>query len=155
MYAITMHLSGAAVGPIFGSLAETHHLPPIPLLIAATNEEAMLSRYSDVQVYVLDNLREPIRRFVYEVRFKTHRGGSALTTLYLSVEFDGNPHQLSLQFSAKGDRGCSSRVIGWLKEGEKRGEFEPEFEIAGYSEDRQFRYVCEHSLSVFDNVKPY
>lgn len=101
------------------------------------------------QVYYLENLREANRRYLFQVRFPTHAGARELSSCFLSLEDASHVHQLSLQFPARGDRGVSSRILGWLKEAWHRERTDIEFEIAGFGERSHYRYICEHSLSSF------
>src|SRR6266567_8376442 len=111
----------------------------------------------ETQVYYIDNLRETNRRHLFQVRFRTSPDARELSSIFISVEKDYQVHTLSLQFPPKGDRGCSSRIIAFLKRWPGTEE-RPEFEVCGFGEREGYRFIREHSLSAFvwdDSLQRY
>ena len=151
MYAIdfTLYRSSAAwlLDDIYDGLAQTYALPQRSVLLAAL--EASF-HWEGIQAYYLDSLIEENRRHVYELRFKTREGAHDFTTLFVSLEDAGQVHGLSIRFPARGDRHCSSKMLGWIKEWKiKFPALEVEFELQGYGEREGLRFIREHSLSAF------
>lgn len=153
MYAIAMQLyaaSGSQINTdIYEKLAQTYHLPSIESLLMSMEQDIEWGNVDKaVQVYFIDNLREPNRRHVFQIRFKTNPDAHEHTAIFVSIE-SKQVHNLSLQFPSRGDRHCSAKIIEWLKEITKSSGTDVEFELAGYGERDTLRYIREHSLSAF------
>lgn len=133
---------------IYLQLAETYRLPSIDTLLVSMEKDVAWACDPSTQVYYLDNLREAVKRDIFEVRFKTSERAREYTDLFLSVK-DYEVHLLTFSFGGRGDRRCSSRVIGWLKEIAKKQAVELEFEVEGVAEKELVRFIREHSLSAF------
>ncbi len=139
-----------APGEIYARISEIYRLPaPAALRLGLlAGIEGSLLCDPDTQVYWLDNLREANRRDLFEIRFKASPKAREFCDLHLSIEGQDivHVHQVSLRFPAKGDRLLSSRIIGWLKLERLAG---VQFEIEGYAERRDLRFIREHNLSHF------
>jgi len=150
MLALTFEVHQGPATHIYQELADFYHLPGISMLVRSIDEEIDWSPCeAQTQVYFVDNLRGPNRRHVFEIRFRTSLDAHDLAACYLSVDQDRSVHGLFLQFPPRGNRGCSSRMIGWLKELTKRVRIDPDFEICGIGERESYRFIREHSLSAF------
>lgn len=135
---------------IYNQLAEVYKLPTVVQLITSLDESIPWQGVDpETQIYYLDNLKEANKRHLFQVRFKTRKEARAFTSLFLSVNEDNTIHTLSLAFPTPGDRGCSSRLIGWLKEFQKNNNSQVEFEISGYAERNTLRDINEQVLSAF------
>lgn len=153
MYAIDLTLWPASspwfLGNIYGNLVQAYGLPPSPVLMASL--EATID-WPGIQAYYLDSLTEQNRRHLFQIRFKASEKARDLTSVFISLDEDeeNTPHQIALRFPARGDRHIHSRILSWMKEIKlKHPALECEFELAGFAERSELRFIRERYLSAF------
>lgn len=149
MYAITLQVYGSSATEVYQELVNIYKLPTLAMLVTSLDRDISWQACTpETQVYFLDGLKEPNRRNVFQIRFKTNNKESKnFTSVFVSLD-TGNEtvHILTLQFPTRGHRACSSNVIACLKRSREK---EIEFEIEGYGERETLRFIREHSLSAF------
>jgi hypothetical protein len=152
MYALTLTLfrPTTALSAVYNELATTYKLPPSSQLLESLDHTVVWTCDPAVQVYYLENMREDPRRYLFQVRFKTQPKARGFVSLFLSIEEDKRTlHMLSLHFPAKGDRGCSAKILSWLKDMQQHEGIATGFEIEGWSEREGLRFIRERSLKAF------
>lgn len=163
MYAIDFTIYRAESAPhlldsIYDHLISTYTLPPRPVLMASL--EATIE-WPGIQGYYLDNLMEQNHRHIFQIRFKTTVKSREFTSLFISLEEDEGAtcHQVTLRFPARGDRQCHSQVLSRLKEEKiKHPALEIEFQMEGFAEREEHRFIRERLLSAFqweDKLRRY
>ncbi len=158
MYASSLTIYGSAATPVYARLADQFQLPCAAMLLAATRDNVDFGLMSNTtQVYWLNNLREVSAHTVFQLRFIGAVGSTNLITLFLSVESDGDIHQLHLAFPDKGDRHCTKWVLAWLKALAQQS-YEVEFQIKGWAERDDLCFLSERRLAAFrynENLERY
>jgi hypothetical protein len=149
MLAISMSIYGPPSTEIYQQLAETYNLPTIGMLVASIDHDISWQCDPSTQVYYVDNLREQNRRNTFQIRFEVRPGMHDMIDVFVSLNEDNQTvHSLSIRFQPRGNRGCASKVLAWLKSAAHDGK-EAEFEIQGFGERDGLRFIREHSLSAF------
>jgi len=155
MHAISLQIFGSPSTEIYQQLVDTYNLPTIAMLIASIQHDISWQCDEATQVYFVDNLREQNRRNTFQIRFESRPGAHELIDIFVSMESinEEEIHTLSLRFPARGNLGCASKVLGWLKS-ERHHKQEISFEIQGFGERESLRFIREHSLSSFQWYEP-
>jgi hypothetical protein len=130
---------------IYEHLAQTYKLPTVAGIV---NEQGYLLCEQDVQVYYLENMREASKSNVFQVRFKTSKEAHDFTDIFLSVRNEAIQN-MTLSFPSRGDRYCHAKVLGWLKEIANNQQTALQFEVEGFAESYNLKFIRETHLSAF------
>ncbi len=152
---LTIFASSTIAGKhfVWENLREMYRLPSIYMLWEATNKRIAWEGVSpEIRIDYLEPLRdEAPQQTVFQIRFKSALLCRYLISMHISIEPDSKIHSMAWTFPKYGDRGCSSKIIAWMKEHSKIEGAKDlyQFEICGASERGGLRHVSEHSLSAF------
>lgn len=138
---------------LYAGIAETYSLPPVAMLRASVVNNVKWPDTSThaLQVFYLENMIEEQRPLIFEIRFKGNAEAREHVAVFLSL-YEGTIGNLSIQFPGRNGRGCFSRCMATLKSLAHTQELGPrdiKFEIQGFPEAGNARYIREHSLTAF------
>ncbi len=138
---------------VWENLREMYHLPSIYMLWEGMNKRISWEGVSpEIRIDYLEPLRdETPQQTVFQIRYKSALENRHLISMHISIEPDSKIHSMAWTFPKYGDRGCSSKIIGWMKEHSKIEGMKDlyQFEICGVAERGGLRHVNERSLSAF------
>ena len=135
---------------VYEQIANYYKLPSVAMLIKSMDADQIWPGDASMQIYYLDNLREPNYRHLFQIRFKTSLHAHDFASIFISAENESESiHMLTLQFPARGDRHGSSQFLAAMKSAAGAGTISPTFEIEGYAEQRMLIYIRERKLSAF------
>lgn len=138
---------------LYGGIVDIYNLPPVAMLRASVVNSVKWPDTSTngLQVFYLENMIEEQRPLIFEIRFEGNAEAREHVSVFLSL-YEGTIGNLSIQFPGRNGRGCFSRIMATMKSLAHTQRLDPKglnFEIQGFPETGNARYIREHSLSAF------